>query len=93
MFTDSQIRSKLKEFAQYYKKGENTGWWKLKSHLVLPDEDGIRKVLTPESVFGFNFSFACKKVLWLRSSDFVMQGMALKILKKPKMMTKKGSRI
>jgi transcription initiation factor TFIID subunit 1, fungi type len=50
MFTDAQIRSKLKEFAQYLKKGENTGWWKLKNNLILPDEDGIRKLVTPESV-------------------------------------------
>ena len=50
MFTDSQIRNKLKEFAQYLKKGENTGWWKLKSSLILPDEEGIRKLVTPESI-------------------------------------------
>ena len=50
MFTDAQILSKLKEFAQYYKKGENTGWWRLKTHLPLLDEDGIRKLVTPESV-------------------------------------------
>jgi transcription initiation factor TFIID subunit 1 len=32
------------------KKGENTGWWKLKSGTVLPDEDGIQKLVTPESI-------------------------------------------
>ncbi|KAH9273973.1 hypothetical protein BASA83_003608 [Batrachochytrium salamandrivorans] len=50
MFSDLQIRQKLKEFAQYLKKGENTGWWKLKSNVKLPDEDGIRKIITPEQV-------------------------------------------
>ncbi|KAJ8324904.1 hypothetical protein O5D80_006435 [Batrachochytrium dendrobatidis] len=50
MFSDLQIRQKLKEFAQYLKKGENTGWWKLKSSVKLPDEDGIRKIITPEQV-------------------------------------------
>lgn len=50
MYTDLQIRQKLKEFACYYKKGENTGWWKLKPGLLLPDEDGIRKIWTPEMV-------------------------------------------
>jgi transcription initiation factor TFIID subunit 1 len=50
MFTDMQIRQKLKEFAQYLKKGENTGWWKLKPGVLLADEDGIRKLVTPESI-------------------------------------------
>jgi transcription initiation factor TFIID subunit 1, fungi type len=50
MFTDMQIRQKLKEFAQYLKKGENTGWWKLKAGVLLSDEDGIRKLVTPESI-------------------------------------------
>nr|KAJ3423026.1 hypothetical protein HK105_004201 [Polyrhizophydium stewartii] len=65
MFSDAQIRQKLKasqqlllasapaaesEFAQYLKKGENTGWWKLKSNIQMPDEDGIRKIITPEQV-------------------------------------------
>jgi transcription initiation factor TFIID subunit 1 len=50
MFTEATIRSKLKEFAQYLKKGENTGWWKLKPPNRLPDEDGIRKLVTPESI-------------------------------------------
>lgn len=50
MYTDMQIRQKLKEFAVYYKKGENTGWWKIKPNLVLPDEDGIRNIYTPEMV-------------------------------------------
>jgi transcription initiation factor TFIID subunit 1 len=50
MFTDLQIRQKLKEFACYYKKGENTGWWKLKPNILLPDDDGIRKIWTPEMV-------------------------------------------
>ncbi|KAJ3316030.1 hypothetical protein HDV04_000239 [Boothiomyces sp. JEL0838] len=50
MFSDAQIRQKLKEFAQYLKKGENTGWWKLKNNLILPDEEGIRKMVTPESI-------------------------------------------
>lgn len=53
MFTDDQIKLKLKEFCQYLKKGENTGWWKLKSNVQLPDEDGIRKIMTPEMVFNF----------------------------------------
>ena len=50
MYTDTQIRQKLKEFACYYKKGENTGWWKLKPGMLLPDEEGIRKICTPEFV-------------------------------------------
>ena len=47
-FTEEQIRMKLKEFAQYWKKGENTGWWKLKNNFTLPNEEDIRKVVAPE---------------------------------------------
>lgn len=50
MFSDMQVRQKLKEFAQYLKKGENTGLWKLKANVQLPDEEGIRKIITPEHV-------------------------------------------
>ncbi|KAJ1341751.1 hypothetical protein BSLG_003646 [Batrachochytrium salamandrivorans] len=44
------LKQRLQEFAQYLKKGENTGWWKLKSNVKLPDEDGIGKIITPEQV-------------------------------------------
>ena len=50
MYTDIQIRQKLKEFAQYLKKGENTGWWKLKSNMPLLEEADIQRLITPEQV-------------------------------------------
>jgi hypothetical protein len=63
MFAEDQIKLKLKEFCQYLKKGENTGWWKLKGNVQLPDEDGIRKIMTPEMVLMFDFRFVLYKPL------------------------------
>ncbi|KAI9204546.1 uncharacterized protein BJ171DRAFT_97528 [Polychytrium aggregatum] len=53
--SEVQIRQRLKEFAQFQRKGENTGWWKLKAipngpPPVLPTEEEMRKMLTPEMV-------------------------------------------
>lgn len=49
-FSEGQIRMRLKEFAQFLKKGDNTGWWKLKDGIELLDEENIRKLVTPEMV-------------------------------------------
>ncbi|KNC99319.1 uncharacterized protein SPPG_05569 [Spizellomyces punctatus DAOM BR117] len=49
-FTEPQLRQRLKEFAQFAKKGENTGWWKLKPGIALPNEEEIRRLVTPEMV-------------------------------------------
>ncbi|RKO88494.1 hypothetical protein BDK51DRAFT_47467 [Blyttiomyces helicus] len=49
-FSEPQLRQRLKEFAQFQKKGENTGWWKLKPKIKLPNEEEIRKIVTPEQV-------------------------------------------
>ncbi|KAJ3408580.1 hypothetical protein HDV05_004941 [Chytridiales sp. JEL 0842] len=48
--SELQLKQRLKEFAQFWKKGENTGWWKLKQGKVLLNEEEIRKLLTPEMV-------------------------------------------
>ncbi|KAJ3193958.1 hypothetical protein HK101_003757 [Irineochytrium annulatum] len=45
-----QLKQRLKEFAQFWKKGDNTGWWKLKDGKSIPPEDEIRKIITPETV-------------------------------------------
>ncbi|KAI9092172.1 hypothetical protein DFS34DRAFT_633941 [Phlyctochytrium arcticum] len=49
-FAELQLRQRLKEFAQFAKKGENTGWWKLKPNVALPNEEEIRRIVTPEMV-------------------------------------------
>lgn len=49
-WTEAQFRQRLKEFAQFAKKGENTGWWKLKNGAHPPSEDEIRRLVTPEMV-------------------------------------------
>ncbi|KAJ3189184.1 hypothetical protein HDU85_002809 [Gaertneriomyces sp. JEL0708] len=49
-FTEPQLRQRLKEFAQFAKKGENTGWWKLKPGVQLLGEEEIRRLVTPEMV-------------------------------------------
>ncbi|KAJ3214935.1 hypothetical protein HDU67_001023 [Dinochytrium kinnereticum] len=48
--SEMQLKQRLKEFAQFWKKGENTGWWKLKPGKQLPSEEDIRKIVTPETV-------------------------------------------
>ncbi|KAJ3102902.1 hypothetical protein HDU97_000215 [Phlyctochytrium planicorne] len=48
--SEMQFKQRLKEFAQFWKKGENTGWWKLKQGKQLPSEEEIRKIVTPETV-------------------------------------------
>jgi transcription initiation factor TFIID subunit 1 len=47
-YTEAEIRNKIKEYLVYAKKGENTGWWKLNPKLTFPNEEGIRKIITPE---------------------------------------------
>ena len=47
-YTEAEIRNKIKEYLVYAKKGENTGWWKLNPKLAFPNEEGIRKIITPE---------------------------------------------
>ncbi|KAG9067179.1 hypothetical protein KI688_011960 [Linnemannia hyalina] len=49
-YSEIQIRQRLKEFAEYQRKGNNTGYWKLKGGAPLPSEEEIRKMVTPEMV-------------------------------------------
>ncbi|KAF9106734.1 hypothetical protein BGX29_008592 [Mortierella sp. GBA35] len=49
-YSEIQIRQRLKEFAEYQRKGNNTGFWKLKGNTPLPSEEEIRKLVTPEMV-------------------------------------------
>ncbi|KAI1317458.1 hypothetical protein EDD11_008395 [Mortierella claussenii] len=49
-YSEIQIRQRLKEFAEFQRKGNNTGFWKLKASTPLPSEEEIRKLVTPEMV-------------------------------------------
>lgn len=49
-YSEIQIRQRLKEFAEFQRKGNNTGFWKLKGNTPLPSEEEIRKLVTPEMV-------------------------------------------
>ncbi|ORX92912.1 hypothetical protein K493DRAFT_408629 [Basidiobolus meristosporus CBS 931.73] len=49
-YSEGQIRQRLKEFAEFQRKGDVNGCWKLKPHVPLPSEEDIRKMVTPEMV-------------------------------------------
>ncbi|KAJ9055515.1 hypothetical protein DSO57_1003213 [Entomophthora muscae] len=49
-YNEGQIRTKLKEFAEFQRSGPSTGFWKVKPHLHLPDEEELRKSATPEMI-------------------------------------------
>ncbi|KAG0331886.1 hypothetical protein BG000_010518 [Podila horticola] len=49
-YSEIQVRQRLKEFAEFQRKGNNTGYWKLKGNTPLPSEEDIRKMVTPEMV-------------------------------------------
>ncbi|KAG0348981.1 hypothetical protein BG004_003143 [Podila humilis] len=49
-YSEIQVRQRLKEFAEFQRKGNNTGYWKLKASTPLPSEEDIRKMVTPEMV-------------------------------------------
>lgn len=49
-YNEGQIRTKLKEFAEFQRTGASVGFWKLKSNNPLPDEEELRKLATPEMI-------------------------------------------
>ncbi|KAF9934749.1 hypothetical protein BGZ67_003677 [Mortierella alpina] len=49
-YSEIQVRQRLKEFAEFQRKGNNTGFWKLKASTPLPTEEEIRNKVTPEMV-------------------------------------------
>ncbi|BFZ64970.1 hypothetical protein YB2330_006133 [Saitoella coloradoensis] len=48
--SDTQIRQRLKEFMEYQHTGEDQGYWKLKPSEPLPPEEGVRAMISPETV-------------------------------------------
>ncbi|KAG0055417.1 hypothetical protein BGZ83_008691 [Gryganskiella cystojenkinii] len=49
-YSELQVKQRLKEFAEFQRKGNNNGYWKLKASTPLPSEEEIRKLVTPEMV-------------------------------------------
>ena len=47
---DMQNRQRLKEFMEYQRQGEDQGYWKIKNTDVVPSEDEIKSLITPEDV-------------------------------------------
>jgi hypothetical protein len=47
---DMQIRSRLKEFMDFKKSGPLLGQWELKFNEAIPDEEGIRSMVSPDTV-------------------------------------------
>lgn len=47
---DMQIRARLKEFMDFKKSGPMQGHWELKFNEAIPDEEGIRSMVSPEMV-------------------------------------------
>lgn len=47
---DMQNRQRLKEFMEYQRKGDDQGFWKIKNMDVVPTEEEIRAMITPEDV-------------------------------------------
>ncbi|PSK36499.1 hypothetical protein C7M61_003972 [Candidozyma pseudohaemuli] len=45
---DMQNRQRLKEFMEYQRKGDDQGFWKIKNMDVVPTEEEVRAMITPE---------------------------------------------
>lgn len=48
--SDLQMRQRLKEFMEFNRKEPNTGYWTVKKHIPVPDEQELLKLSTPEMV-------------------------------------------
>lgn len=47
---DMQNRQRLKEFMEYQRSGPDQSFWKIKSSEILPNQEAIRAMITPEQV-------------------------------------------
>lgn len=47
---DMQNRQRLKEFMEYQRHGEDQGYWKIKNSDIVPSEEEIKVMVTPEDV-------------------------------------------
>ncbi|KAL8280182.1 hypothetical protein RQP46_007512 [Phenoliferia psychrophenolica] len=47
---DLQMRQRLKEFMEFNRKGDNQGFWMIKKHINIPNEEEMLKLAPPEMV-------------------------------------------
>ncbi|KAJ2005233.1 hypothetical protein GGI04_002322 [Coemansia thaxteri] len=62
-YSELQIRQRLKEFCEYQRKGLGAGYWRPKHSMPIPDEDNMRKMLTPEMLCLFESMRVCQQHL------------------------------
>ncbi|KAJ2467251.1 hypothetical protein GGI03_001663, partial [Coemansia sp. RSA 2337] len=59
-YSELQIRQRLKEFCEYQRKGLGAGYWRPKHTMPIPDEDALRKMLTPEMLCLYESMRVCQ---------------------------------
>ncbi|KAJ2496811.1 hypothetical protein GGH96_005562 [Coemansia sp. RSA 1972] len=62
-YTELQIRQRLKEFCEYQRKGLGAGYWRPKHNMPIPEEENLRKMLTPEMLCLFESMRVCQQQL------------------------------
>ncbi|KAJ2365511.1 hypothetical protein IW150_006192, partial [Coemansia sp. RSA 2607] len=62
-YSELQIRQRLKEFCEYQRKGLGAGYWRPKHTMPIPDEDNLRKMLTPEMLCLYESMRVCQQQL------------------------------
>lgn len=62
-YSDLQMRQRLKEFCDYQRKGLGAGYWHPKGNMPMPDEENIRKMLTPEMLCVYESMRVCQQQL------------------------------
>lgn len=51
--SETSIRKRLKECADFQRAGDDSGWWTVKEQFQLPTEEELRAMLTPEMTCAF----------------------------------------
>ncbi|KAJ2583257.1 hypothetical protein GGH95_001096 [Coemansia sp. RSA 1836] len=59
-YSELQIRQRLKEFCEYQRKGLGAGYWRPKHNMPIPDEEALRKMLTPEMLCLYESMRVCQ---------------------------------
>ena len=52
-YSESSIRKRLKNCADFNRTGSDCGWWVLQNDFRLPSEEEIRKLVLPEDCCAF----------------------------------------
>lgn len=51
--TDTAIRKRFQDCADFQRGGDDSGWWTLKDSFTLPNEEELQKMVSPEAVCCF----------------------------------------